>query len=258
MKIVNKYADFSAISIGKVSVIDTDAQRMLGYFSNVSQSKKNAFNELIVDLKNKGIYDKITFMSLPILASNLNEAYINVIDGASVATEHVAEAGTITDGGISTENGTRNIMSDVHNYAVDKYSIISMFKPQTQMLSFFNINGTFGLFATNTNRIQYGQTSNRVYTDADLQQNTVNAVCVTDNGNIGENMSEGNISIALNGATKTTINASVEGNVKAAINNAFIFGDIQNAGIKYITIIANALTQSEAEYITQRLLAFQQ
>lgn len=81
MIFVNKYADYSANSIGKVIIVnldDTTKEIIAKYSAELSNEKKVALNDFVVSLKNDGVWDKLTDLWLPCLAANPSEALYNV------------------------------------------------------------------------------------------------------------------------------------------------------------------------------------
>lgn len=78
MIIVNRNADYSAVSIGHVDIPfeDSDASRLMAQYSkSISQANATAFAHLIADLKTAGLKDYIQCMQIPFLAANGAEAY---------------------------------------------------------------------------------------------------------------------------------------------------------------------------------------
>ena len=80
MIIVNRNADYSAVSIGHVDIPfeDSDASRLMAQYSKpISQAHATAFAHLIADLKTAVLKDYIQCMQIPFLAANGAEAYMD-------------------------------------------------------------------------------------------------------------------------------------------------------------------------------------
>lgn len=61
---------------------DADATAIMARYSkSLTSAQQSAFNTFIVGLKNAGIYDKIVYMVVPVLANNLTEATQNALTG---------------------------------------------------------------------------------------------------------------------------------------------------------------------------------
>lgn len=93
MIIVLKGADFSANNIGKLDItteIDSkvvDAMsKLTKYPCSTTNEYAKALNTLYLSLKNYGIYDKITLLSLPIMSATIEQSGYNFVDG-SVSNE---------------------------------------------------------------------------------------------------------------------------------------------------------------------------
>ena len=82
---------------------DADATAIMARYSkSLTSAQQSAFNTFIVGLKNAGIYNKIVYMVLPVLANNLTEATQNALTGSS-AFYNTIDATNINfvDGGIT-------------------------------------------------------------------------------------------------------------------------------------------------------------
>lgn len=82
---------------------DADATAIMARYSkSLTSAQQSAFNTFIVGLKNAGIYDKIVYMVVPVLANNLTEATQNALTGSS-AFYNTIDATNINfaDGGIT-------------------------------------------------------------------------------------------------------------------------------------------------------------
>lgn len=80
MIIVNRNADYSAVSIGHVDIPfeDSDASRLMAQYSkSISETHATAFAHLIADIKAAGLKDYIQCMQIPFLAANGAEAYMD-------------------------------------------------------------------------------------------------------------------------------------------------------------------------------------
>jgi hypothetical protein len=88
MIIVLKDADFSANNIGKIEVsreLDVKTKQLLSRYSKVlDTSKQYAVDDFVTGLYSSGLSDKITFLLLPCLASSIDEAMINAMNGDSM------------------------------------------------------------------------------------------------------------------------------------------------------------------------------
>ena len=82
MIFVNKNADYSANSIGKVVVpihYEKETLQLLSQVTrNVDDAKKTALNILVRSLKSKGLYQYIDMLSLPYFSANPAEATRNL------------------------------------------------------------------------------------------------------------------------------------------------------------------------------------
>lgn len=87
MIIVLKNAVFSANNIGHIDMpieIDADIQSLLANYSKaLSLEKQFAVQSFIKTLRSTGVMSKLHGLYLPILAGQLNESFVNCIDGES-------------------------------------------------------------------------------------------------------------------------------------------------------------------------------
>ena len=85
---------------------DADATTIMARYSKtLSSAQQSAFNLFIVNLKNAGIYSKIKYLVLPILAADKTEATQNALSGASAFTDRGVEGITFANNGIKATEG---------------------------------------------------------------------------------------------------------------------------------------------------------
>lgn len=95
MIIVNKYANYSANSIGHVDVPfedETATAIMAKYTKTISSANRTAFAHLIADLKAAGLGSNIYSMLIPFLSANVTEAFTDTwrdVDSNYDASIHV-------------------------------------------------------------------------------------------------------------------------------------------------------------------------
>lgn len=84
MIIVLKNADFSANNIGKITIPRDPSQEALAMLANYTRSLTDeqvlAFDDFQQGLKDAGIWAKITHLYMPILAGQLSEICVNLVD----------------------------------------------------------------------------------------------------------------------------------------------------------------------------------
>ena len=85
MIIQNKYADYSANNIGVLDLpveLSPLAVSIVEQYTSVSltNTKKAAINNFLQTLQTEGIYSKINMLLIPLFASSVNEAYLDVIN----------------------------------------------------------------------------------------------------------------------------------------------------------------------------------
>lgn len=86
MIIVLSGADFSANNIGKIDLpveLDDTTKSILSMLTKYGATSMQAqhLNNFVLGLKSNGIYEKLTYLFLPIFAKELGEAFTNTIDG---------------------------------------------------------------------------------------------------------------------------------------------------------------------------------
>ena len=85
MIFVASTADFSENRIGTVEIpipVSENTERVLSYFStSPTQKIKDALNWFVYNLEQDNLWNKLKYISMPFLASNVNEALINVQTG---------------------------------------------------------------------------------------------------------------------------------------------------------------------------------
>lgn len=91
MLLVLKNADFSANNIGNVPIsvaLSEEAKDVLKHYTKYPVEQTNeyaqAVNSLINGLVSKGLYDKISVLAIPVIASTIDECAINCKTGATV------------------------------------------------------------------------------------------------------------------------------------------------------------------------------
>ena len=85
---------------------DADATAIMARYSKtLSSAQQSAFNLFIVNLKSAGIYSKIKYLVLPILAANKTEATQNALSGDSAFTNLGVDGITFADNGIKATEG---------------------------------------------------------------------------------------------------------------------------------------------------------
>ena len=86
MILVAKNADFSANSIGIVEIPRPMQAETLSILANYSSSQnaliKNALNKFVFNLKDKNIFEKLVQVTMPFLASSVDEAIKNALNGS--------------------------------------------------------------------------------------------------------------------------------------------------------------------------------
>lgn len=94
MILILKNADFSRNNIGNIPItnpLTEETLRIMQSYSKFPAEQKNeyvqALNSLIVGISDAGIYDKISVLAIPILASNIGECSVNVKSGARLENE---------------------------------------------------------------------------------------------------------------------------------------------------------------------------
>lgn len=75
------------------------------YSKQLTSQQSNAFNTFIYNLKNAGIYNKIKYLVLPILAADKTEATQNALSGASAFTDLGVDGITFANNGIKATEG---------------------------------------------------------------------------------------------------------------------------------------------------------
>lgn len=124
------------------------------YSKQLTSQQSSAFNTFIYNIKNAGIYNKIKYLVLPILASDKTEATQNALDGTSAFSD-ILGVGSITfaNNGIKptigeavtsykiTDNGTAMRSTDFHFSAYNNDEVESL---ATQDVIFGSVPFTIG------------------------------------------------------------------------------------------------------------------
>lgn len=72
---------------------DADATAIMARYSkSLTSAQQSAFNAFIVGLKSAGIYDKIVYMVVPVIANNLTEATQNALTGESAFNNSITSS----------------------------------------------------------------------------------------------------------------------------------------------------------------------
>lgn len=115
---------------------DADATAIMARYSkSLTSAQQSAFNTFIVGLKNAGIYDKIVYMIVPVIANNLTEATQNALTGESAFNNSITSSNvSFANGGISpvvggskaqikTTYGENNTQFENRNFHMSGYNV---------------------------------------------------------------------------------------------------------------------------------------
>lgn len=111
---VLKNADFSSCGLGKIKISDYSDESKAAFlkFDNLSQANKIKVGTLIDTLVDEGIYSKLHYLMLPLIASSVTEGVQNVLSDVTPSTINNL---IVVNGGIkATEEGVINLTSYIN------------------------------------------------------------------------------------------------------------------------------------------------
>lgn len=130
MLLVLKNADFSGNNLGNISInlpINEDVKRILSMYTKYPARQENEFtqalNSLVISMKNLGIYDKVTVLSIPIMASNISECKANAKSGELINNTAFDTQYALDDNGMMYKTSAQFLdTTDVFGYSISHSS----------------------------------------------------------------------------------------------------------------------------------------
>ena len=133
-------ADFSANNIGKIDIKElTDETKtiLMNFTRSITTQQKYALQDFISGMKDKGLYELVDNLYLPVLMGSVGEALINV--------KTLSVDGNADNGGyvISGNNGLKKQTGDIATVNISENNInYHIFAYNTEPYDFEQLNGT--------------------------------------------------------------------------------------------------------------------
>lgn len=218
MIIILKEADFSENNIGQIEIpveFSELTKSVIAKYSNINSGVKVKLNTMLNTLNTAGIYSKLKVLYIPILASNLNECFIELINNYQVDDATKLSAYTYNSDGVSRTGGFSSRTAGANSPAyiqVDSFnaSSLSMFAyrasvPANQAEQFSQdstfISGVIGFGNTALNEIspshfpvgKFGSTAAVMASTSSATAAVAGLVVTTDDGTTGKVFVNGNV-----------------------------------------------------------------
>ncbi|MBR6517646.1 MAG: hypothetical protein IKT40_12515 [Bacilli bacterium] len=166
MIIVLKNADFSRNNIGNIPInlpIKEETKRIMSLYTKYPVEQENEFaqalNSLVTKMQNSGLYDKITMLALPSMASSIAECRINAKNGDVVSNESLFESLYTLDNGMlkrtdTTFEDTINTCGHVINHSSNDFTMFGIYFTEVtngytiEPICGGRINGWYGFKST--------------------------------------------------------------------------------------------------------------
>lgn len=206
---------------------DSDATAIMARYSkSLTSTQQTAFNTFIVNLKNDGIYNKLHYLVLPVLANDLTEATQNALSGESAFSTLPTGAISFSNNGISpvvgqeialfnvTELGGSETLTntDFHFSAYKNNTITAEALAEAQEVTF----SASKILAIGMSRTK-GNPAGIRYTTADSTNNIESSassdVILAGKKHFVASFDSSNTYFSLNGTINQAAVASVTGNV---------------------------------------------